>query len=378
MNVLSPVPGSPVSESIEFEDGTKTDPKSTLDKNSGSPTETDGPAKRRKKKSLAARLNSATMMWMRRIHLFSGLFMLPWVLLYGFTAMLFNHSTWFSDARVETVMLSESEKNSLPKSEDIAKSLVENLQRNNMKIELADTPNAVFTRSAFASFETDKNNQTLVIDLNTGNGYRRVRNKPESSVSEESKKDPPKEKHKPDLKKGVGVSLDAGESINVTELVNEIDSDKDPEKKIKLNLPTLEFNALVDGELKRLRFSQQSNRRRSRPAPDDDKSGTSEKNQNAVKGTVVAVGANPRNMTWRSYLLRLHMAHGYPVTRNARYWWAYAVDAMFVCMVFWGLSGVFMWWQIKRTRVLGFILLILSAIIATYLAFAMHWQLVNG
>lgn len=95
-------------------------------------------------------------------------------------------------------------------------------------------------------------------------------------------------------------------------------------------------------------------------------------------GTVVAVGENPRQMSWRSYLLCLHRAHGYPNTKNARYWWAYAVDAMFLCMVFWGFSGVFMWWQIKRTRVIGFVLLFASGVIAAYLAFAMHWQLVNG
>ena len=33
------------------------------------------------------------MRWIRRIHLYAGLLMFPWVLLYGFTALLFNHST---------------------------------------------------------------------------------------------------------------------------------------------------------------------------------------------------------------------------------------------------------------------------------------------
>ena len=37
-----------------------------------------------------------------------------------------------------------------------------------------------------------------------------------------------------------------------------------------------------------------------------------------------------------------------------------------------------MWWQIKRTCRLGFILLAASAIVATWLAIGMHWQLVNG
>jgi hypothetical protein len=48
------------------------------------------------------------------------------------------------------------------------------------------------------------------------------------------------------------------------------------------------------------------------------------------------------------------------------------VDAMAFVMVFWGISGVFMWWQLKNTRVLGFFVLLLSAAAALALGFGMH------
>ena len=83
-------------------------------------------------------------------------------------------------------------------------------------------------------------------------------------------------------------------------------------------------------------------------------------------------------MSARSFLLRLHTAHGYGVQSNSRWFWAIAVDMMFASMCFWGLSGVVMWWQIKKTRKIGFVFLVVSAIVATLLAFGMHWQLVNG
>ena len=38
------------------------------------------------------------MMWTRRAHLYLGLFLFPWAVLYGVTAFLFNHPTMFSDA----------------------------------------------------------------------------------------------------------------------------------------------------------------------------------------------------------------------------------------------------------------------------------------
>jgi hypothetical protein len=41
-------------------------------------------------------------------------------------------------------------------------------------------------------------------------------------------------------------------------------------------------------------------------------------------------------------------------------------------MVFWGLSGLVMWWQIKATRRAGAAVLVLSAVVATAFGFAMH------
>ena len=41
-------------------------------------------------------------------------------------------------------------------------------------------------------------------------------------------------------------------------------------------------------------------------------------------------------------------------------------------MVFWGVSGLFMWWQIKATRRWGFLVLLLSAAAATALGFGVH------
>lgn len=113
---------------------------------------------------------------------------------------------------------------------------------------------------------------------------------------------------------------------------------------------------------------------------DDDEAddADSETSQPVYKSRLSIVGQQPREMSARSFLLRLHTAHGYDVQANSRWFWAIAVDMMFASMCFWGLSGVVMWWQIKKTRKIGFVFLVVSAIVATLLAFGMHWQLVNG
>ena len=58
-------------------------------------------------------------------------------------------------------------------------------------------------------------------------------------------------------------------------------------------------------------------------------------------------------MSLRGFFLRLHTSHGRPPHWNGRMFWSMFVDAMAIAMVIWGLTGLVMWWQIKRTRIIG-------------------------
>ena len=58
--------------------------------------------------------------------------------------------------------------------------------------------------------------------------------------------------------------------------------------------------------------------------------------------------------------------------------WAIVVDVMAFVMVYWGASGLLMWWQIKSTRRLGLGLMALSAIAATLVAVGMHAVIRGG
>src|SRR6476661_6325569 len=49
-----------------------------------------------------------TMRVVRRVHLYSGLFLFPWVMLYGFTALLFNHPGVTPDVPVEHLAAASS------------------------------------------------------------------------------------------------------------------------------------------------------------------------------------------------------------------------------------------------------------------------------
>ncbi len=53
-------------------------------------------------------------------------------------------------------------------------------------------------------------------------------------------------------------------------------------------------------------------------------------------------------------LERMHRRRGYERDYAADDVWAFVVDAFIVAMLFWVISGLWLWWQMKATRRLGF------------------------
>jgi len=340
------------------------------------------PFNSRKPKSWSARIQ----IWIRRIHLFSGLFMLPWVLLYGFTAMLFNHPNWMTDHRttVQSFELNADQRQLLPTADKVANAIIAAGERGDLNAQSDYPPDRVskmeeawWNGLVIAVVDSDQETTTVRLDAKTGRGtIRRVAKKTKTDSAEA-------------LSSGLtsgGVSVQASleEQVDwqhsLAELLNQLNISTD-NLQIRRS-PQLEFTAEMDGQTQWLRFIE-SNRRppssmatSSQPASNEANPPVSK--QPSISGNLFVVGTNPRDMNWRTYLLRLHMAHGYPYEANTRWFWAIAVDLMFLSMCFWGISGVVMWWQIKRTRNIGWVILILSAVTAIWLAVGMHWDMVHG
>lgn len=70
-----------------------------------------------------------------------------------------------------------------------------------------------------------------------------------------------------------------------------------------------------------------------------------------------------------AFLERFHRRRGYARGYAADTAWAVSVDAVIVAMIFWVLSGLWMWWEMKVTRALGALALAGgAALFAFYLA----------
>ena len=54
-----------------------------------------------------------------------------------------------------------------------------------------------------------------------------------------------------------------------------------------------------------------------------------------------------------AFLERLHRRRGYQPASPLQNLWAFSVDVVIVAVIFWAVSGVWLWWEMKKTRLLG-------------------------
>ena len=73
----------------------------------------------------------------------------------------------------------------------------------------------------------------------------------------------------------------------------------------------------------------------------------------------------------RSFLMRLHVSRGYPSEIGLRTFWGAIVDVTAFLMIFWAISGVVMWWQLKPTRGVGILTVVVGVVLAGLLAYGM-------
>ncbi len=56
-----------------------------------------------------------------------------------------------------------------------------------------------------------------------------------------------------------------------------------------------------------------------------------------------------------TFLERMHRRRGYQQIYALEDTWAFSVDVTVLAMIFWGLSGIWLWWELRSTRLWGII-----------------------
>lgn len=296
----------------------------------------------------------ATVRWMkfvRRIHMFAGLFMLPWVLVYGVSALVFNHNSWFyPNAKKNASAPQVREVDELPATawqrgplagvgtaESLAASVLKEINQSltnaNVAWTLAGDAAARFTRTLVLESANGSTNLEVQINFDEQSGTltRRItgaKDPAQRPAAETRHFDPPAaEIFNGDWSKELAQQLAPTEGTVRLDL-----------KPFRVkNAPELVFNADAEGRRWNIRC-------------------------NLVNGEVTAREAGQgAGFVARTagFITRLHKARGYPNNSEVtiRWWWALLVDAMAFLMLLWGLSGLAMWWQMKGQRKWGAITL---------------------
>ncbi len=301
----------------------------------------------------------------RRAHLYLGLLLCPWALLYGMTAYLFNHPSHFSDSNLRSFssdVLEQAGFFGVGSPVELAEQVVSGLNERFPDAQLTLDPQSQIRFDGdffFASARTDTRLVQMLIFRNGSGGSVREQIEPKKenqpaapfAISGQSKplSPTPESQTSPDvtsrplkLDKGIDVGIDRA----LAEIARQLGY-ADIAGSFKLtSVPALEFVAQSPDTGWRVRYD-------------------------SLKGTVAASPLDPsqpsQEFGWRRYLTRMHTTHGYPGEVGPRLYWAVIVDTMAAVMIFWGLSGILMWWQLKRLRFWGGVTIASSVILASWL-----------
>lgn len=267
---------------------------------------------------------------LRRLHLWSGLFLVPWVLVYGVSAFIFNHPSWFS-SRSRTSWSEPAE--AWPEASSAARSVTAAISsRDGVSL---DPVGEASWSGALLRGKVAEQEARLIVDPARGG--------PEFELREAPRERGPK----------------IGPSLTLPEL----------QEELRRREGQLTEVAAANGhQVTKLRFARGPTLRFEAEDPD----GARYTVRYDAGRRRLAVSPASGDMSWHTFIRRLHLAHGYPSTPQVRLAWAIFVDVMAGAMLFWCLSGLLMWFQMSKLRKGGLICLGVSLACAIPLFVAMY------
>ena len=263
----------------------------------------------------------------RRVHLYSGLVMVPYIFIFGLSGLIFNHPTMFSNRSLDTFQLDEGDgfKALFPNIEELAASLTDSIVSDN----IISNPN----------IEDIKYSNTMILrNVNDIADYRMQVDIPTSKIQLITLPDFVSE---PAIKRG---TYDFEFGINNEKLLQKMerilsDQDIQPGRSRVQGIPNLVFDLKTESKDYRVTFD-------------------------LISGNYRIDDLHKRDFKVSYMLTNLHESHGYPVAGFSVTWlWVFFADSLAVLMIVWAVSGLIMWYKMKKQFTLGVILLSLSVLV---------------
>ena len=264
----------------------------------------------------------------RRTHLYTGLILVPWVLVYAFSGMLFNHPGLFSDdstTHYGAEALAGSQLESPPTAREFVEALLPELEKkfaeaSGTKAKLGAPRNS----RLYGGYELEGNEKGYWISIDAEGGglsLHRYAHPPrdEHPLATIEELSPQNKLWERNGQNFVEVTKSTGLSDTQLEVVR---------------APMVSFELEVDRRMWELTYNPLDGR---------------------LEAQVKREGGGARAL--RTVATDMHKTHVYPSVLSARWLWSLMTDILAIFMLLWAITGVVMWWQLKKLRRLGMLLL---------------------
>ncbi|WP_367180632.1 hypothetical protein [uncultured Psychroserpens sp.] len=252
--------------------------------------------------------------------------MIPYIFIFGLSGIIFNHPTILNDRSFDSFILDKEESfaSTFPDVEKLATSITNSIVRDG----LISNP----------EIKNIKYNGTMILrSMNDVADYRMNVDIPTSKVQLLTL---------PDFVNNTEVSSGnyATSNINSKDLLYKAEQvlkkqDIVPGKSRIQRIPNLEFDLENDTGNYRVTY-------------------------NYTSGNYRVNDLGKRKFKLNYLLTNLHQVHGYPVAGFSVQWlWVFFADSLAVLMIIWAISGLIMWFKMKRLFTIGVILLSISMLV---------------
>ncbi len=289
----------------------------------------------REKKSESPRLVPLVQRLLRRIHLYLGLLVWPFVLLFAISGMSFNHPTIGRGLTMRRISSSEVERATEFRpwdAEKIALRVVEKLSAGGPAYRLSTAHGARFADFPLFAAPTEGGRQVVIVRLSEGS----------TTITER-----PMEPEDPELPFGKDViRLEEYDLAEVARRLNPLLAEQGiatmgplrphPEVHPEVRFVMLDAEGRAWNTVYDLSSGTLSGKPADAPAP----------------GAFVEL------------LEAIHTQHHYPPETGPTFWWALFADVTAVTLIVWALTGLLMWWQLKRLRRAGAVVVAFAVVLA--------------
>ena len=281
------------------------------------------------------------LLLIRRIHLYAGVVLFPFIMILGVSGFLFNHTSTFWGGYSESISTPPDQsvreltgfKGLSP--EDASKAVTAALNTDGKTYKLLESESPFYTQPI--SFQSK--NIRLQLDIENG-GVTATKSSREKPVATKAPFN--------------GVQPETP-LINADEIANAVNK-VFPDKQTDFKAP--------DSRTPELRFVVEDSQGRKWNVRYD-----------MVKNQVSGNAADdPAPFNFSGFITKLHKSHHYPASVNSKWIWVFIADCCAIAIVVWGITGLILAWQLKKLRRLCIGLLVVSIIAAIAIAMANYKQ----